>query len=99
MKISQQKTSTKVFMTILICLLVVLLVAVTIQFSVIINKKNKQAKLQATLQKTEQQIKEYDELLDYINYRNGEYSEEFLSSYAREVLGWGKADKTYYTGK
>lgn len=99
MKGNSPKTSVKVFTTILICILVVLTIALIIQFTAILSKKNKQAKLETAYKQTQTKIQEYDELLDYINYRNGDYSEEFLSNYAREVLGWGKAGNKYYTAK
>jgi cell division protein FtsB len=87
----------KALSTILICVLVLLLVILIAQFTNIMTLKNKQKKLETTYQHTQQQIEEYNELIDYINYSNGEYSQEFLESYAREVYGWGKANRHYYT--
>ena len=58
--------------------------------------KNRERNLMATYERTQKQIEEYDELIDYIDYNNGTYSQEFLESYAREVYGWGKADRIYY---
>jgi cell division protein FtsB len=85
--------------TILICVLVLLVVILIAQFTNIVTLKNKEKQLNAAYRQNQQQIEEYDELLDYINYSNGEYNQDFLESYAREVYGWGKANKTYYTSK
>ena len=96
MKSASSKNSIKIVGTILICVMVLLLIILVIQFANIINLKNKQKKLSTTCQQTQKQIEEYDELLDYINFNNGEYNQEFLESYAREVYGWGKDGRTYY---
>ena len=98
MRSGSGKNSIKVVGTILICVLVLLVAILIIQFTNIITLKNKEKKLNATYRQNQQQIEEYDELLDYINYSNGEYNQDFLESYAREVYGWGKADR-YYTSK
>lgn len=96
--VAQRKSSKiKALCTILICVLVLLFVILVAQFTNIITLKNKQKKLEATYQHTQQQIEEYDELIDYINFSDGEYSQEFLESYAREVYGWGKTNRHYYT--
>ena len=96
--VAQRKNNKiKLLSTILICVLVLLLVILIIQFTNIITLKNKQKKLEATYKQTQQQIEEYDELIDYIDYSNGEYSQEFLENYAREVYGWGKTNRKYYT--
>lgn len=99
MRSSSGKSSIKVVGTILICVLVLLVVILIAQFTNIVTLKNKEKQLNAAYRQNQQQIEEYDELLDYINYSNGEYNQDFLESYAREVYGWGKADKTYYTSK
>lgn len=95
--VAQRKNNKiKILSTILICVLVLLLVILIIQFTNIITLKNKQKKLETTYKQTQQQIEEYDELIDYIDYSNGEYNQEFLESYAREVYGWGKTNRKYY---
>ena len=71
-------------------------VVLIVQFTNIITMKNRERNLMATYERTQKQIEEYDELIDYIDYNNGTYSQEFLESYAREVYGWGKADRIYY---
>ena len=89
----------KIVGTILICVLVLLAIILVVQFTNIVTLKNKEKKLNTAYQQTQQQIEEYDELLDYMNYSNGEYNQDFLESYAREVYGWGKSNRTYYTSK
>ena len=87
----------KIWSTIIICMMVLLLVILIVQFTNIINMKNKQKKLELAYKETQEQIQEYDELIDYINYSDGEYNQDFLENYAREVYGWGKANRKYYT--
>lgn len=99
MRSHSSKNSIKVVGTILICVLVLLSIILIIQFTNIVTLKNKEKKLNAAYKQNQQQIQEYDELLDYINYSNGEYNQDFLESYAREVYGWGKTNRTYYTSK
>jgi len=98
MRSGSGKNSIKVVGTILICVLVLLVAILIIQFTNIMTLKNKEKKLNAAYKQNQQQIEEYDELIDYINYSNGEYSQDFLENYAREFYGWGKADR-YYTSK
>jgi len=99
MRGSGQKNSIKIVSTILICVMVLLFVILIVQFTNIINLKNKEKKLNTAYKQTQQQVEEYDDLLDYIDYNNGEYNQEFLENYAREVYGWGKSNRTYYTSK
>lgn len=99
MRSGSSRNSIKVVSTILICVLVLLVAILIVQFANIVALKNKERKLEATYKQNQQQIEEYDELLDYINYSNGEYNQDFLENYAREVYGWGKANKTYYTSE
>ena len=97
MTAQRKNNKIKILSTILICVLVLLLVILIVQFTNIITLKNKQKKLQTTYEQTQKQIEEYDQLIDYIDYSNGEYSQEFLEDYAREVYGWGKSDRKYFT--
>jgi len=99
MRSRSQKNSIKIVSAILICIFIVLLMILTTQFVNIINLKNKEKKLAAAYKQTQEQIAEYDEMLDYIDYNNGSYSQEFLENYAREVYGWGKSNRKYYTQK
>ena len=91
------KSSTKIISTILICVMALLLVILIIQFTNLINLKNKQKQLETSYKRTQEQIEEYDELLDYINDNNGSYNQEFLEKYAREYYGWGKSNRKYFT--
>ena len=99
MKAYGQKNSIKILSAILICIFVILLIILTFQFTNIISLKNKEKKLATAYKQNQQQIEEYDELIDYIDYSDGQYSQEFLESYAREVYGWGKSNRKYYTQK
>lgn len=96
MRISAKKNSVKIASTIIICVMALVFVVLIVQFTNIITMKNRERNLMATYERTQKQIEEYDELIDYIDYNNGTYSQEFLESYAREVYGWGKADRIYY---
>lgn len=98
MKAYGQKNSIKILCAILICIFVLLSIILIVQFTNIINLKNKEKKLAAAYKQNQQQIEEYDEMLDYID-DNGTYNQEFLENYAREVYGWGKANRKYYTQK
>lgn len=94
-----QRNSIKIISTVLICILALLVVILIVQFTNIINLKNKEKQLNTAYKHTQQKIEEYDDLLDYIDYNNGEYNQEFLENYAREVYGWGKSGRTYYSSK
>ena len=98
MKAYRQKNSIKILSAILICIFVLLSIILIVQFTNIINLKNKEKKLAAAYKQNQQQIEEYDEMLDYID-DNGTYNQEFLENYAREVYGWGKTNRKYYTQK
>ena len=98
MKAFKQRNSIKILSAILICVFVLLLIILTFQFTNIINLKNKEKKLAAAYKQNQQQIEEYDEMIDYID-EDGTYNQEFLENYAREVYGWGKANRKYYTQK
>ena len=93
------KQTVKIVTTIVVCITAVLFVVLLFQFAKIVSLKTKQSHLNTTIEQTQKQIAEYDELLDYINFKDGEYSQEFLEDYAREVYGWGKPGRTYYTNK
>lgn len=93
------KQTVKLISTIVVCITAVLFVVLLFQFAKIVSLKTKQRHLKTTIEQTQKQITEYDELLDYIQFNDGEYSQEFLENYAREVYGWGKAGRTYYTNK
>ena len=97
MKTIAKTNKVKILSTILICVMALLLIILIIQFTNLITLKGKQKKLETAYAQTQRQMEEYDELIDYIDYSNGEYSQEFLESYAREVYGWGKTNRTYYT--
>lgn len=93
------KQVVKIISIISACLTAVLFVVLLFQFAKIITLKNKQKALKKTIEVKQEQIVEYDKLIDYIDFENGEYSQEFLENYAREVYGWGKTNRTYYTNK
>ncbi len=93
------KQVVKIISIISACLTAVLFVVLLFQFAKIITLKNKQKALKKTIEVKQEQIVDYDKLIDYIDFENGEYSQEFLENYAREVYGWGKTNRTYYTNK
>lgn len=93
------KQTVKIISLITVIITAILFVVLLFQFAKIITLKNKQKQLNKTLIKTQEEIVEYDKLLDYIDYQNGEYNQEFLEDYAREVYGWGKTDRKYFVGK
>ncbi len=93
------KQTVKLISIISICLTAILFVVLLFQFAKIVTLKNRQKALRSTISQKQTEIVEYDELLDYIGYEDGEYNQEFLENYAREVYGWGKPGRKYYTSK
>ena len=93
------KQVVKIISIISACLTAVLFVVLLFQFAKIITLKNKQKALKKTIEVKQEQIVDYDILIVYIDFENGEYSQEFLEDYAREVYGWGKTDRQYYVGQ
>lgn len=93
------KQTVKIISLITIIVTAILFIVLLFQSAKIITLRNKQKQLNKTIAKTQEEIVEYDKLLDYIDYQNGEYSQEFLEDYAREVYGWGKTDRKYYVGQ
>lgn len=94
---NRSNSKIKALSTILICVMVLLLIILVIQFANLLTLKGKQRKLETTYRQTQEQIEEYNDLLDYMGYSDGEYSQEFLEDYAREVYGWGKSNRKYFT--
>lgn len=92
-----KKQTVKLISTITIIITSILIVILLFQFAKIISLKSKQKRLKATIAEQQAKIAEYDDLLDYIDFENGEYSQEFLENYAREVYGWGKTNRKYFS--
>lgn len=69
------------------------IIVLVFQFIKIANLKQKTENLETYKQELVQQINEYDSANAYYSNNRTEY----LENYAREVLGWGKADDTWYT--
>ena len=106
MRIAAKKNSIKIISAIVICVIVLCAIVLIGEFASIANQRNKQAKLQASSSQLEEQIKEYDELIDYSSYDyvNGEKvvgdnRQQFLEDYARENLNWGSSDRKYFVQK
>lgn len=94
-----KKQTVKLISVITIVITAILAVILLFQFAKIISLRSKQKHLKTTISEQQTKIAEYDDLLDYINFENGEYSQEFLENYAREVYGWGKTDRKYFSNK
>ena len=71
-------------------LMFALLCVLIFQFVRIANLKQKEKQLSNNLSQLENQI------IDYTNESNYIRSSEYLEDYAREVLGWGKNNETYF---
>lgn len=83
------------FTTVLICsLLFLCIITLTFQFVKITNLKQKSSNLTSYRSELIDQINTYDATNSYYNNNRTEY----LESYAREVLGWGLDNETWYTG-
>ena len=83
-KISTILTSIVMFISIIV---------LAFQFIKIANLRDKTNKLEAHKQELVQQINEYDSANAYYSNNRTEY----IENYAREVLGWGQANDTWYT--
>lgn len=94
-----KKQTVKLISVITIVITAILAVILLFQFAKIISLKSKQKHLKTTIAEQQTKIAEYDDLLDYIDFENGEYSQEFLENYAREVYGWGKTDRKYFSNQ
>lgn len=73
----------------------VCIIVLVFQFIKIGNLKEKTEKLNAYKTQLEEQINDYNTTNAY--YDNNRT--EFLEDYAREVLGWGQKDSTWYVKK
>ena len=82
---------TKIITIILSVVLFTCAIILTFQFVRIANLNSTQKKLQSNLNGLQTDIVEYTE-------RNAYYADRqnFLEEYARDVYGWGKADRTYF---
>ena len=69
------------------------IIILTCQFIKIANLRDKSNNLETYKQELVQQINEYDNSNAYY----GNNRTEYLENYAREVLGWGQANDTWYT--
>ncbi len=76
------------------CVVFVCVCILIFEFIKIANLKSTNNKLQSNLNEMQQQIYDY-------SVKNAYYSdrEAYLEQYAREVLNWGKSDRTYYVSK
>ena len=78
------------FVVMFICIIVLAL-----QFVKIANLKEKNQSLNSYKQELINEISNYNSANSYYDNNQSEY----LENYAREVLGWGKADETWYVKK
>jgi cell division protein FtsB len=82
--------------TILTCIIIfVSIIVLTLQFIKIANLKEKNNSLIEYKQELTTQINEYDATNAYF----GNNRTEYLEKYARETLGWGIENDTWYTAK
>ena len=90
-KVKSIKITTAItFVIMFICIIVL-----TIQFVKIANLKEKNKNLVEYKQELVNDINNYNSTNSYYNNNRSEY----LEDYAREVLGWGKADEIWFTKK
>lgn len=85
---------TKILTIVLSVVIFVCLCILIFEFIKIANLKATNKKLENNLNEMQQQIYDY-------SFKNSYYSdrEAFLEEYAREVLNWGKSDRTYYVAE
>ena len=80
--------------TIITCIVMFISIIVLVfQFVKIANLREKNENLESYKQELVQQINDYDSANSYYSNNRTEY----LENYAREVLGWGQSDDTWYT--
>ncbi len=84
----------KILTIVISCVIFVCVCVLLFEFIRIANLKNTKHKLQDNLNAMQQEIYDYTQMNSYYSDR-----ETYLEEYAREVLNWGKADRTYYTAK
>jgi len=90
-KVKAIKISTIIISIIMFICIIVL----TFQFIKIANLKEKTKNLESYKESLIKDINTYDSANAYYNNNR----DEFLEDYAREVLGWGNGDDTWYTSK
>ena len=73
----------------------VCIIILTLQFIKIANLREKTEKLETYRTELTEQINNYNTANDYY----GNNRTEYLENYARETLGWGLKDDTWYTSK
>jgi len=80
--------------TIITCIIMFIsIIVLTLQFIKIGNLRQKNNKLESYKTELVEQINNYDTTNSYYNNNRTEY----LENYAREVLGWGQNNDTWYT--
>ena len=92
----EKNLKTVKIITIFTCIIMfACIIVLTFQFIKIANLKEKNEKLENYRNELVEQINNYNTTNAY--YDNNRT--EFLENYAREVLGWGLEDDTWYTSK
>ncbi len=80
--------------SITVAVMFILLVILAFQLIKIANLKTKSKNLNNYKTELVSEINNYNATNTYYNNNR----EEYLENYAREVLGWGEQDETWYTG-
>lgn len=101
MKISGNKNTYKVWITVIIMIVVVCFFVLLFEFVKIANLKSKANDLQKSYENLQQQYADLDSQLNYVGDPDNPYSNynNYLEDYAREVLNWGKDGHKYFMEK
>lgn len=101
MKISGNKNTFKIWMTVIIMIVVVCSLVLLFEFVKISNLKSKARDLERSYENLQQQYADLDSQLNYVGDPDNPYSNynNYLEDYAREVLNWGKDGHKYFMEK
>lgn len=101
MKISGNKNTFKIWMTVIIVIVVVCCFVLLFEFIKISNLKSKSRDLKKSYENLQQQYADLDSQLNYVGDPDNPYSNynNYLEDYAREVLNWGKDGHKYFMEK
>lgn len=89
----KQVKTIKIITAITVVIMFVCIIILACQLVKIGNLKEKTNELQTQKEQLIQDIYNYDSTNSYYNNNRSEY----LENYAREMLGWGENDETWYT--
>ncbi len=101
MKISGNKNTFKIWLTVIIMIVVVCSLVLLFEFVKISNLKGKARDLERSYENLQQQYADLDSQLNYVGDPDNPYSNynNYLEDYAREVLNWGKDGHKYFMEK